>query len=152
MPEDKSFKIDIPESIEGYKVTLFWGLGLRQIVLVFIATLFVGLGVFSLVDKQLPTGLGMFALATLSLCGIAEIHGRNFYRHLLFIFFYYKNQPKALIYHHHAASGTASFKAKQLVYQEENHMKTFIIIFIALALGLLLLAFIGNYLSHVIYQ
>jgi hypothetical protein len=152
MSEDKQFKIDIPESVEGYKVTLFWGLGLKQIILVFGATLFLGLGIFNLVIRHFVVMAGMFIMTALLLLGIAEIKGRNFYRHGLFIFSYYKNKPRVLVYNHYSSSGAPSVHAKQLVFQRDNHTKTFLIIFIALALGLLLLILIGVYIYHVIHQ
>lgn len=152
MTEDKQYKIDIPESVEGYTVTLFWGLTVKQIILVFIATLFVGFGVFSLVANNYITMLGMFLMSCLSLLGIVQIRGRNFYRHILFIFSYYKNKPRVLIYNHYSASGTATVQARQLVYQQENNTKIFIIIFVAVGVGLLLLILISLYLHHVITQ
>ncbi|MFA5991651.1 MAG: PrgI family protein [Candidatus Doudnabacteria bacterium] len=151
MAADKQSKIDIPESIEGYTVTLFWGLTVKQIILVFIATLFLGFGIFNLVSRRYVAMLGMFVMTSLSLLGIVELRGRNFYRHLMFIFSYYKNKPRVLIYNHYSASGTAAVQAKQLVYQKENNTKIFIIIFVALALGFLLLILIGEYLYHVIH-
>ncbi len=151
MAADKQSKIDIPESIEGYTVTLFWGLTVKQIILVFIATLFLGFGIFNLVSRRYVAMLGMFVMTSLSLLGIVELRGRNFYKHLLFIFSYYKNKPRVLIYNHYSTSGTATVQAKQLVYQKENNTKIFIIIFVALALGFLLLILIGEYLYHVIH-
>lgn len=151
MAGDKQSKIDIPESIEGYTVTLFWGLTVKQIILVFIATLFLGFGIFNLVSRRYVAMLGMFVMTSLSLLGIVELRGRNFYRHLMFIFSYYKNKPRVLIYNHYSASGTATVQAKQLVYQKENNTKIFIIIFVAIALGFLLLILIGEYLYHVIH-
>jgi hypothetical protein len=151
MAADKQSKIDIPESIEGYTVTLFWGLTVKQIILVFIATLFLGFGIFNLVSRRYVAMLGMFVMTSLSLLGIVELRGRNFYRHLMFISSYYKNKPRVLIYNHYSASGTAAVQAKQLVYQKENNTKIFIIIFVAITLGFLLLILIGEYLYHVIH-
>lgn len=150
--EDKQSKIDIPDSIEGYRVTLFWGLTITQIVLVFIATLFVGFGVFSLVSHRSLTALGMFIMAAASLMAMLEIRGRNFYRHLLFIFSYYRTKPQVLIYHHFSASGNISSQAKQLVYQKQSNSKIFIIIFLALGFGLALLVLVGEYIYHVIHK
>lgn len=152
MSQDKQFKIDIPDSIEGYKVTLFWGLGLKQIILVFGATLFLGFGVFNLTTRHFVAMATMFVMTVLMLLGIAEIRGRNFYRHILFIFSYYKNKPRVLVYKHYSSSGLASINTKQLVFQKDNHTKTFILIFIGLALGLLLLILVGVYIYHVIHQ
>ncbi len=152
MSEDKQFKIDIPESIEGYKVTLFWGLGLKQIILLFGATLFLGFGILNLVGHRFMVTTEAFIIMALLLLGITEIRGRNFYRHILFIFSYYKNKPRVLIYKHYSSSGSAGAYAKQLVFQKDNHTKTFIIIFIALILGLLLLILAGVYIYYVIHQ
>jgi hypothetical protein len=152
MPLDIQSKIDIPESIEGYKVTLFWNLTIKQVVLVFIATLFVGFGVFSLVSHKPLVAMGMTIMAVLSLLAMAEVRGRNFYRHIWFIISYYKNKPQVLIYHHYSLSGTAATQAKQLVYQKQDNSKIFIIIFIALALGLALLGLAGVYIYHVIHH
>ncbi len=152
MSDDKQFKIDIPESIEGYKVTLFWGLGLKQIVLVFGATLFLGFGVLNLAGHHFIVMTEAFTIMALLLLGIVEIRGRNFYRHLLFIFSYYKNKPRVLIYNHYSSSGAINMQAKQLVFQKDNHTKTFIVIFIAIVLGLLLLTLTGVYIYHVIHQ
>ena len=150
--DDKQSKIDIPDSIEGYRVTLFWGLGIQQIVLVFIAILFVGFGVFSFVSHRLPSAIGMFIMAAASLLAMAEVRGRNFYRHLFFIYSYYRTKPQVLIYHHYSASGAKSSQAKQLVYQKQNNSKIFIIIFLALGLGLTLLVLVGEYIYHVIHK
>ncbi len=138
--------------MEGYTVTLFWGLTVKQIILVFIATLFIGFGIFSIVGKNYLTALAMCVMAGLSLLGIAEIRGRNFYRYAFFIFSYYKNKPRVLIYNHYSTRGTATVQAKQLVYQKENNTKVFIVIFATLALSLVLLALIIFYLYHVISQ
>src|SRR5665213_3242530 len=102
MALDNQSKIDIPESIEGYKVTLFWGLTIKQVILVFIATLFVGFGVFCLVSHRLIAALCMGTMAALSLLAMAEVRGRNFYRHIWFIISYYKTKPQVLIYHHYS--------------------------------------------------
>lgn len=150
MADDKQLKIDIPESIDAYKVTLFWGMTVKQIVLVFIATLFVGFGIFAVVSKNYLAALGMFTMTTLCLLGIAEIKGRNFYRYLYFIFSYYKSKPRVLIYNHYSASGTATVQSKQLVYQEENNTKLFVLIFSFIGFGLLILSLIGVYLYHVL--
>lgn len=150
MTEEKLSKIDIPESVEGYTVTLFWGLTVKQIVLIFIATLFVGFGIFCLAAGNYLTMTGMFCMTTLSLLGIVEIKGRNFYRHLWFIFSYYKNKPRVLIYNHYSTSGTATVQARQLVYQQENNTKIFIVIFSAVGVGVILLALIVWYLYYVI--
>ena len=152
MTEDKQFRIDIPESIEGYKVTLFWGLTIKQIILVFIAILFVGFGVFYLAARHFFTAIFMLPVVTLALLGIVEIRGRNFYRYVLFIIAYYKTKPKVLIYSHYAASGTAAVAAKQLVYQKQNHNKIFVLIITAILFGLLLLTLVGIYLYHVIHK
>jgi hypothetical protein len=152
MSDDKLTKIDIPESIESYKVTLFWGLTITQIILVFIATLFTGFGILGLVSKHFLTMTTMLLITALALLGIVEIRGRNFYRHILFILSYYKSKPKVLIYNHYATSGTAALQAKQLVYQKDDNTKTFILILAGLAVGLLLLAFIALYLYHVIHS
>ncbi len=152
MTEDKQSKIDIPESIEGYTVTLFWGLTIKQIVLVFIATLFVGFAIFSLVSGKILTTLLMLLMTGLSLLAMVEIKGRNFYRYLLFIFSYYKSKPRVLIYNHYSSSGMATIKATQLVYQKEDNNRIFIIIFAGMILGLALLSLIGIYLYHVIHK
>lgn len=151
MSEDKQTKIDIPESIESYKVTLFWGLTITQIILVFIATLFTGFAIFSLASRHFIAAPGLLLVTGFSLLGIVEIRGRNFYRHILFIVSYYQRKPRVLIYNHYATSGTATAQAKQLVYQKESNTKTFIIIFIAIAFGLILLILIGLYLYHVLH-
>jgi hypothetical protein len=143
-------KIDIPESIEGYKVTLFWGLGIKEVILVFIAILLVGFGVFCFVSHSPMIALGLTVLAGLTLLAMAEVRGRNFYKHLWFIISYYKTKPQVLIYHHLATSGSITISDKQLVYQKENNRKIFIIIFTALALGLLLLGLALEYIHHVI--
>ncbi len=152
MTEDKQSKIDIPESIEGYTVTLFWGLTIKQIVLVFIATLFVGFAIFSLVSGKILTTLAMLLMTGLSLLAMVEIKGRNFYRYLLFIFSYYKSKPRVLIYNHYSSSGIATVKATQLVYQKEDNNRIFIIIFAGIALGLTLLVFVSIYVYHVVHK
>ncbi len=152
MSEDKQFKIDIPDSIEAYKVTLFWGLGLKQIILVFGATLFLGFGIFNLTTRHFVTMVIMFIMTVLMLLGITEIRGRNFYRHCSFIFSYYKNKPRVLVYNHYSSSGSAATHEKQLVFQKDNNTKIFILIFIGLVLGLLLLILVGVHIYHVIHQ
>lgn len=152
MSEDKQTKIDIPESIDTYKVTLFWGLTITQIVLVFIATLFTGFGIFSLVSRNYLGVLPMFLVTSLALLGIVEIRGRNVYRHVLFILSYYKTKPRVLIYNHYATSGVATLQAKQLVYQKESNTKIFVMIFASLLIGLLLLLLISIHLYHVIHK
>ncbi len=149
MSADKELKIDIPESIEGYTITLFWGLTIKQIILVFAATLFVGFGIFSLVGRNFLSTLFMLIMATLCLLGMVSIRGRNFYRYILFIISYYKHKPRVLIYNHYSASGAPRQQAKQLVYQQENNNKILIIISIAICCGLALLVFIGIHLYHV---
>lgn len=150
MSEDKPYKIDIPESVEGYTVTLFWGLTIKQIVLVFIATLFVGFSIFNLFNQQYVTMLTMMLVTALVLLGIVEVRGRNFYRYIFFISSYYKSKPRVLIYNHYAASGVSTVQAKQLVYQKEDNTKMFIIIILSLILGLALLTLTGWYIYHVI--
>jgi len=152
MSEDKQTKIDIPDSIEGYKLTLFWGLTATQIVLVFIATLFTGFGIFALVSKHFATTAFMLIVTGLALLGIVEIRGRNFYHHLLFIFSYFKSKPRVLIYNHYSVSGDVHEQNKQLVYEQTSNTKTFITIFVALAIGLILLILIGVYIYHVIHS
>ncbi len=147
--EDKQAKIDIPDSIESYSVTLFWGLTMKQIVLMFIATLFVGFGMFSVVAKNYPTLLLMLVMTGLTMLGMVEVKDRNFYRYLLFIFSYYKTKPRVLIYHHYSSSGLPHIKQKQLVYEQESNYKLLIIIVIAILIGLILLALISIYLYHV---
>ena len=151
MSEDKQTKIDIPESIEGYKVTLFWGLTTTQVILVFIATLFAGFGVFAIVSKRFIAMIFMFFITGLALLGIVEIRGRNFYRHLLFILSYYKTKPRVLIYNHYSVSGDAREQNKHLIYEQTNNTKTFTSIFIAIGVGVILLIFIGIYIYHVIH-
>lgn len=152
MSQEKRTTVDIPESIEGYTVTLFWGLTIVQIVLVFFATLFVGFGIFSLVLKHFLTMTLMFVMTGLMLLGIVQIRGRNFYRHILFIASYYQHKPRVLIYNHYASSGAAALQAKQLVYQGENNTKTFIMIGVAIFIGLVLLVLVAIYLYHVLHS
>ena len=152
MSDEKHKTLDIPQSIEGYKVTLFWGMTITQVVLVFLATLFVGFAIFSLVLKHFPTMALMLLMTGLALLGIVEIRGRNFYRHILFIISYYQRKPRVLVYHHYATSGVAAIQAKQLVYQQEKNTKVFILIFLALAVGLALLIGIGLYLHYVLHS
>lgn len=148
--QDKQLKIDIPESVEGYTVTLFWGLTIKQIILVFIACLFVGFAIFSLASGNYMAVLGMLIMAGLSLLGMTSIRGRNFYRYILFIISYYKRKPRVLIYNHYSASGATEARTKQLVYHQENNNKLFIIISIAVCFGVVALVFIGIHISHVI--
>jgi hypothetical protein len=152
MSEEKRTTVDIPESIEGYTVTLFWGLTITQIVLVFFATLFVGFGIFSLVLKHFLTMTLMLVMTGLMLLGIVQIRGRNFYRHILFILSYYQNKPRVLIYNHYATSGVAALQAKQLVYQRESQTKTLIMIVGALIFGVVLLILVAIYLYHVLHS
>lgn len=151
MSDEKQTKIDIPESVEGYKLTLFWGLTVTQIVLVFTAILFTGFGVFALVSKRFLGMTIMFFLTGLILLGIVEIRGRGFYRHILFIFSYYQNKPRVFIYNHYSASGAAKEQGKQLIFQQDNNQKMFITIFVTLGVGILLLILIGLYLYHVVH-
>ena len=151
MSEDKQTKIDIPESIEGYKVTLFWGLTAMQIILVFMATLFAGFGIFSIASKRFTAMTFMFLITGLMLLGIIEIRGRNFYRHILFIVSYYKTQTRVLIYNHYSASGDAREQNKHLIYEQTNNTKTFVGILIAIVIGLILLILISIYIYHVIH-
>jgi hypothetical protein len=152
MAIDKPSKIDNPESIESYKVTLFWGLTIKQVVLLFIATLFVGFGVFSLTGHRPVASAGMFIMTALTLVAMTEVRGRNFYRHLLFIFSYYKSKPQVLIYHHYTNSGQSAFQTKQLVYQKENNGKILTFIILGIILGLTLLTLTGIYIYHVIHK
>lgn len=148
---DKQLKIDIPESVEGYTVTLFWGLTIKQIILVFIASLFVGFSIFNLAAKNFVSVVFMLVMAGLTLLGMTSIRGRNFYRYILFIVHYYKRKPRVLIYNHYSASGAAKLQAKQLVYQQENNTKLFIIILISICIGLAVLIFISIHIYHVIH-
>lgn len=152
MSEEKHLTLDIPESIDRYKVTLFWGLTVTQIILVFLAILFTGFAIFSVVLKHYLTAFLMVVMVGLSLLGIVEIRGRNFYRYILFILSYYENKPRVLIYHHYATSGAAAVQAKQLVYQKEKNTKIFVMIFVALFIGLVLLVGIGIYLFYVLHS
>lgn len=147
--DDKQTKIDIPDSIESYSVTLFWGLTIKQIVLMFVATLFVGFGVFAVVAKNYTTLLLMLVMASLTMLGMVEVKGRNFFRYLLFIFSYYKTKPRVLIYHHYQISGRLPIQKKQLVYQKENNKKLLVIMFISLIVGIIVLILTGTYLYHV---
>lgn len=152
MASDKQSKIDIPDSIESYSVTLFWGLTMKQVVLVFIATLFTGLAVFSLVSKNYLPTLGMLSMAALTLLAMVEVKGRNFYRYIAFIIAYYRSKPKVLIYNHYSTSGMATIKAKQLVYQQESNYKLFIILATSILLGIAILLLISIYLYHVVHK
>ncbi len=152
MNEEKQFRIDIPESIEGYKVTLFWGLGLKQIVLLFISLLFIGFGVYSLAARHVMSALFMFFVGDLSLLGILEIQGRNFYYHLLFIFLYYQSKPQALIYSQQSFSAKSEQTPKQLVYEKSNNNKLFVLIILGLIFGLILFSLTIYYISHVIHK
>lgn len=152
MSEEKHLTLDIPESIDRYRVTLFWGLTITQIVLVFLAILFTGFTIFSVVLKHYLTAVLMLLMVVLSLLGIVEIRGRNFYRYILFILSYYENKPRVLIYHHYATSGAAAVQAKQLVYQKEKNTKIFVFIFLALFVGTTLLIGIGIYLFYVLHS
>jgi hypothetical protein len=151
MSEEKQIKIDIPESVEGYKLTLFWGLTVIQIISVFVATLFTGFGVFAMVSKHFAGMIAMFGATGLILLGIVEIRGRGFYRHILFMLSYYQNKPRVFIYNHYSASGAAKEQGKQLVYTQDSNRKTFITIFAALGVGLILLILIGFYLYHTVH-
>jgi hypothetical protein len=151
MSNDKQTKIDIPESIDRYEVTLFWGLSIRQVVLVFAATLLVGFSIYSLAAKNILTSVGMVTLAAACLLGIIEIRGRNFYRHLGFIVVYYKQKPRVLIYHHAPVSGLAREQAKQLVFEQEDNTKMFMLVIAGVAGGVLLLILTAIYLLHVIH-
>lgn len=144
---DEHNKIDIPESVDAYKITLFWGLTILHVVLVFTATLFIGFGIFNVVSKSLLTALFMFVMAAFVLLGIVEIRGRNFYRHLAFMFSYYASKPRVLIYHHHEASAGAA--NKQLVFEPENNKNMLLLIAGAVTLGIILLLLTAYYLLHV---
>ncbi len=150
MTEDKQTKIDIPESVDAYKITLFWGLTITQIVLLFIATLFIGFGISAVASKSIFVSIPLFAMAVLTLLGILEIRGRNFYKHLSFVIAYYKDQPRVLIYHHYAPS--ARSHAKQLVYQQEDHSRMVTMIFAGLVVGITLLVLTIMYLYHVTHS
>lgn len=151
MQEDTQIKVDIPESIDSYKLTLFWGLTLGQIILLFITMLLIGFGILSVFTKKFLAVPLMFILAGLTILGIIEIRGRNFYRHILFIVSYYKSKPKVLIYNHYAVSGLAPIQLKQLVYQKENNTKVFFIIGMCIAIGIILLIGIAYYLYYVLH-
>lgn len=149
MVEEKQHQIDIPESIDSYKVTLFWGLTVTQIILLFVATLFIGFAIFNAFARHFMTALAMFLITGFPLLGIFEIRGRNFYRHGLFILSYYQKKPKVLIYNHYAGSGLATVQLKQLVYQKENNTKLLVAIAVAIVLGITLLILTAYYLYHV---
>lgn len=151
MSDEKQIKIDIPESIEGYKLTLFWGLTVTQIILVFVATLFTGFGVFAMVSKRFASMVAMFGVAGLILLGIVEIRGRKFYNHLLFMLSYYRSKPRVFIYNHYSASGAAKEQGKQLIYTQDDNRKTFITIFVAMGAGLILLILTGIYVYYAIH-
>ncbi len=146
---DEPHRIDIPESVDAYKITLFWGLTILHVVLVFVATLCIGFGIFNVVSKSLLTALFMFAMAALVLLGIVEIRGRNFYRHILFMFAYYASKPRVLIYHHHEASAGAA--NKQLVFAPANNKNMLLLISGAVVTGILLLLLTAYYILHVIH-
>jgi hypothetical protein len=152
MSDEKEMKIDIPESIEGYRLTLFWGLTIIQIILVFIAILFIGFAVFNGVLRKFALMGMMFVIAGLSLLGILEIRGRNLYRHIMFIVRYYTTKPRVLIYKHYAASGIAVEQAKIRALQKDNNTKTFIFVIGALVIGVTLLVLISIYLYHVLHS
>jgi hypothetical protein len=152
MSDEKHFTLDIPESIDRYKVTLFWGLTVTQIVLVFLAILFTGFTIFSVVLKHYLTAILMLVMVGLSLLGIVEVRGRNFYRYILFILSYYQHKPRVLIYCHYATSGVAAVQAKQLVYQKEKNTKIFVLIFLSVFVGIGLLIGVGLYLSYVLHS
>lgn len=147
--EDKQTKIDIPDSIESYTVTLFWGLTMKQVVLMFIATLFIGFAIFNIVARNYFTALFMIIMSSLTLLDMVEIKGRTFYRYLLFIFIYYTTKPRVLIYHHFQISGKNRLSQKQLIYEQENNSKLFIIIFCAVIVGIIALILTGIHLYHV---
>ena len=151
MQEDTQMKVDIPESIDSYKLTLFWSLTLGQIILLFITTLLIGFGILSVFTKKFLAVPLMFILAGLTILGIIEIRGRNFYRHVLFIVSYYKSKPKVLIYNHYAVSGLATIQLKQLIYQKESNTKVFFIIGMCIAIGIILLIGIAYYLYYVLH-
>lgn len=152
MSDDKEMKIDIPESIEGYRLTLFWGLTIIQIILVFIAILFIGFGVFNGVLRKFIMMVMMFLVSAAALLGILEIRGRNFYRHIAFIVRYYSSKPRVLIYNHVAASGMAVAQARIYALQKNNNTRTFIFIIVALGVGVTLLILIGMYLYYVLHS
>lgn len=152
MEEDKQIRVDIPDSIDSYKLTLFWGLTLGQIMLLFIATLLIGFGILSIFTKRFLVVPLMFVLAGFTILGIVEIRGRNFYRHILFIVSYYKSKPKVLIYNHYAVSGLATIQLKQLIYQKENNTKLFIIIGVSIVIGVIVLILTAYYLYYVLHS
>lgn len=147
--EDKQTKIDIPDSIESYTVTLFWGLTMKQVVLMFIATLFIGFAIFNIVARNYFTVMLMLIMSSLTLLEMVEIKGRTFYRYLLFVFMYYATKPRVLIYHHFQISGKNRLSQKQLIYEQENNFKLFIIIFCAVIVGVIALILTGIHLYHV---
>jgi hypothetical protein len=152
MQNEKQNKIDIPESIDAYQITLFWGLTIFQIVLVFIATLFLGFGIYSLLAKKIISSAGMFLLALMALLGMVEIRGRNFFRHLAFISFYYRNKARVLIYHHAIVSGLACERRKQLVFDKEDNSKTYILKYVGVFVGVVMLLLTAYYLGHVLHS
>ena len=147
--EDKQTKIDIPDSIESYTVTLFWGLTMKQVVLMFIATLFIGFAIFNIVARNYFTVMLMLIMSSLTLLEMVEIKGRTFYRYLLFVFMYYATKPRVLIYHHFQISGKNRLSQKQLIYEQENNFKLFIIIFCAVIVGVIALILTVIHLYHV---
>lgn len=149
MTEEKQYQIDIPESIDGYRLTLFWGLTVTQIILLFISMLFIGFGIFSAFSRHFATMTAMMLMTIFPLFGIFEIRGRNFYRHLLFILSYYRTKPRVLIYNHYAGSGLTTVQMKQLIYQKEKNTKLLIFLALALIIGLALLTLTAIYLYHV---
>jgi hypothetical protein len=151
MSEDRKTKINIPESIEGYKVTLFWGLNIVELILIFAATLLFGFAIMGAVSRNIVTSIGLIFLSASSLLGIVKVRGRNFYLHLAFVFSYYKNKPRVLIYHHHAGSGRASVQARELLCFKEDDTKTYIFIIGGVAVGIILLILIIIYIYHVIH-
>ncbi len=152
MTEDKQTKIDIPESIDAYQVTLFWGLTILQVVLVFVATLFIGFAIYSALAKNVFAAIGMFLLASISLLGMVEIRGRNLFRHAAFILAYYRREPRVRTYHHAVVSGLAAEHMKQLVFDKEDNSKTLIWIVLGVVLGLVLLLLTAYYLFHVTHS
>ena len=152
MQNDTQNKIDIPESIDAYQVTLFWGLTVLQVVLLFVAILFFGFGIFSIVAKKFIVSVGMLLLSGLCTLGMVEIRGRNFFRHIAFIASYYRTKPRVLIYHHAIVSGLACERRKQLVFDKEDNSRTIIFIVLGLVTGVVLLLATAYYLLHVIHS
>ena len=150
MSAEKLSKIDIPESLDSYKVTLFWGLGLKQVIIVFLATLLAGLGIFDLASHNLLTSFGVFMLSTLTLLALIEIRGRNFYRFVFFVFRYFKSKPRTLIYQHR--NPTRDNFEEGLFEQKQKNKKTFMLIFLFLVLGFLALILIGTYIYYVVHK